>query len=51
MHDLRFKFIDAMNVLELVMLSAVLTDYDFKQHIACDIGIDEKYGTLYHPPS
>ena len=41
--DLRFKFVDDLSVLELVMLAGLLTEYNFNQHIASDIGIDEKY--------
>ena len=41
--DLRFKFVDDLSVLELVMLSGLLTEYNFKQHVASDIGIDELY--------
>ena len=41
--DLRFKFVDDLSVLELVMLSSLLTEYNFKQHVASDIGIDELY--------
>ena len=36
-----------MSVLELVMLAGLLTEYNFKQHVASDIGIDE----LYVPPT
>ena len=41
--DLRFKFVDDLSFLELVMLAGILTEYNFKQHIASDIGIDELY--------
>ena len=41
--DFRFKFVDDLSVLELVMLSSLLTQYNFKQHVANDIGIDEHY--------
>ena len=41
--EYRFKFVDDLTVLELVMLSSLLTEYNFKQHIASDIGIDELY--------
>ena len=39
----RFKFIDDLSVLQLVCLSGLLTDYDFLQHVASDIGIDDQY--------
>ena len=45
--DKRLKFVDDLSVLELVMLAGLLTEYNFKQHVASDIGIDE----LYVPPS
>ena len=41
--DLRFKFVDDLTVLELVMMSGLLTEYNFKNHVASDIGIDEMY--------
>ena len=41
--ELRFKYVDDLTVLELVMLGMWLSDYNFKQHVASDIGIDEKY--------
>ena len=34
---------DDLSILELVMLSSLLTEYNFKQHVASDIGIDELY--------
>ena len=39
----RFKYIDDLSVLQLVLLSGLLTDYNFHQHVASDIGIDQKY--------
>ena len=41
--DLRFKFVDDLSVLELVMLSGLLSEYNFKLHVASDIGVDEQY--------
>ena len=41
--DLRFKYVDDLSVLELIMLAGILSEYNFKQHVASDIGIDEKY--------
>ena len=41
--DLRFKFVDDLSFLELVMLAGLLTEYNFKQHVASDIGIEEQY--------
>ena len=39
----RFKYIDDLSVLQLVLLSGLLTDYNFHQHVASDIGIEQKY--------
>ena len=34
---------DDLSVLELVMLGGLLCEYNFKQNVANDIGIDEQY--------
>ena len=39
----RFKFIDDLSVLQLVLLTGLLTEYNFHEHVASDIGIDQKY--------
>ena len=39
--DMRFKFVDDLSMLELVMLGGWLSNYNFKQLMANDIGIDE----------
>ena len=39
----RFKYIDDLSLLYLVLLSGILKDYNFNHHVALDIGIDEKY--------
>ena len=39
----RFKYIDDLSVLQLVCLSGLLTEYNFHQHVASDIGIDQEY--------
>ena len=41
--ELRFKFVDDLSILELVMLSSLLAEYNFNQHVASDIGIDEHF--------
>ena len=41
--DDRFKYIDDLSVLQLVLLSGLLVEYDFHQHVASDIGIDMQY--------
>ena len=39
----RFKYIDDLSVLHLVCLSGLLVEYDFKQHVASDVGVDQLY--------
>ena len=39
----RFKFIDDLSVLHLVMMTGLLTSYDFLSHVASDIHIDRQY--------
>ena len=39
----RFKYIDDLSVLQLVLLSGLLVEYNFYQHVASDVGIDEEY--------
>ena len=41
--DDRFKYIDDLSVLQLVCLSGLLTEYDFYQHVASDVGIDDAF--------
>ena len=41
--DRRFNFVADLSVLELVMLSSLLTECNFKHHVASDIGVDEQY--------
>ena len=37
----RFKYCDDVNILELIMIGAILTHYNFHDHVASDIGIDQ----------
>ena len=46
--DDRFKYIDDLSVLQLICLSGLLIDYDFKQHVASDVGIDDKFLPAEH---
>ena len=40
--DLQYKFIDDLSVLEVINLISVgLTDYNFRFHVASDIGVDQ----------
>ena len=39
----RFKYIDDLSVLQLVLLSGLLVEYDFLGHVASDVGIGQKF--------
>ena len=39
----RFKYIDDLSILQLLCLSGLLQHYDFLNHVASDIGVDEKF--------
>ena len=39
----RFKYIDDLQVLELIMLAGILTDYDVYLHVPSDIPLDHKF--------
>ena len=39
----RFKYIDDLSVLQLICMTGLLLSYDFHQHVASDIGIDDKF--------
>ena len=39
----RFKYIDDLSLVQLVCLSGALIDYNFKDHVASDIHVDNKY--------
>ena len=41
--DDRFKFIDDLTLLQLVCLSGLLTDYNFMEHVASDIGVGQSF--------
>ena len=41
--DMRFKFVDDLSILELVLLASLLTEYNVIQHIPNDVGVDESY--------
>ena len=42
--DDKYKFVDDLSVLEIINLIAVgLSSYNFKQHVASDIGIDQSF--------
>ena len=39
----KFKYIDDLEVIELVSLAGVLTEYDFTSHVASDVGICQSF--------
>ena len=39
----RYKFCDDLSIMELVMIGGILTDYNFHEHVASDVGVDQKY--------
>ena len=39
----RFKYIDDLSILQLICLSGLLVDYNFQNHIASDIAVDQKF--------
>ena len=41
--SLRFKYVDDLSILELILFGGLLSEYDFTEHVASDIGIDENY--------
>ena len=41
--DDQFKYCDDLQVLELVLLGDILTEYNFHQHVASDVGIGQQY--------
>ena len=39
----RFRYIDDLSLLQLVCLAGLVTEYNFKQHVASDIGTSQLY--------
>ena len=40
----RYKWVDDLSILEMINLISVgLASYNFKQHVASDIGVDQSY--------
>ena len=39
----QFKYCDDLQVLELVLLGDILCEYDFKRHVASDVGVGQKF--------
>ena len=41
--DDRYKFCDDLSILELIMLGDALTEYNFMDHVASDVGVDQQF--------
>ena len=41
--DDRYKYIDDLSILQLLLLSGMLVEYDFTRHVASDVGIDQTF--------
>ena len=41
--DKRFKYVDDLSILELLLLAGLVSEYNFKQQVASDIGIEELF--------
>ena len=41
--DDRYKYVDDLSILQLLLLSGMLVEYDFTRHVASDVGIDQKF--------
>ena len=39
----RLKYIDDLSILQIVTLADLVTNYNFSEHVASDIGIDQLY--------
>jgi hypothetical protein len=39
----QYKYCDDLSILELVLVGEILTEYNFKEHVASDVGIDQKF--------
>ena len=39
----RYKFCDDLSILELVLLGNMLTEYNFQEHVASDVGLGERF--------
>jgi hypothetical protein len=39
----QFKYCDDLSIVELVMVGNILTEYDFTEHVASDVGIGQKF--------
>ena len=39
----KYKYCDDLTILELIALGGVLTEYNFKEHVASDVAVDQLY--------
>ena len=39
----RFKYVDDLSILHLIMMSGLLMNYDFRSHVASDIEVDQPF--------
>ena len=39
----RYKYIDDLSILQLVLLSGLLTEYNCLEHVPSDVGIDQEF--------
>ena len=39
----RYKFSDYLNILEIIIIGQILTEYDFSTHGPSDIGVEERF--------
>ena len=39
----RYKFSNDLNILEVIILGNILTEYNFSAHVASDIGLEEQF--------
>ena len=43
---MKIKYVDDLNILEIISLAGILVEYDYLHHVPSDIGTDQ----LYLPP-
>ena len=42
--SLRYKWVDDLSILEIInLITAGISSYNFKQHVASDVGVDQSY--------
>ena len=39
----RFKYIDDLTIIQIISLAGLLTNYDFHNHVASDVGIGQEF--------